>query len=125
MAGVAQSELRRILRDILDESPEKRTAFSSAMECDDGLLGKKLNGTNGRDVGLGELEALHANIVIQWFKRAGALYGLEVRERDVLAKAEELLAQFEVLMRMARLSGITPRSIKADLPASEPARRVG
>ena len=128
MAGVERSELRRVLRDLLDEAPEKRTDFAEAMACDDGLLGKKLNGTNGRDVGLGELEALEPQLVVRWFKRAGRLYGLEVHEIPQARMVEQMFEAVDELFKAYRLAQIgRPSPLKVELPAREPAqhRKVG
>lgn len=125
MAGVERSEARRILRDILDESAEKRTEFAEAMGCDDGLLGKKLNGTNGRDVGLGELEALERGVQVQWLKRYGKLLGCEVRDISAVQQAEELIEQFEALMRSLKVAKVgRPQMVRAELER-ESARKAG
>lgn len=121
-----QSVARDVLRDVLDESGQKREVFAAVIGCDDGLLGKKLHGTNGRDIGLGELECLDRDIQVRWMKRYGKLLGLEVSDISAVAIAEGLIEQFDLLlqhMKRARLLDIgKPTQAKAELPVSHKQR---
>jgi hypothetical protein len=114
-----------VLKDILEESGEKKAVFAAAItNGDESLLSKKLNGVGGRDFGMRDLMKLDRDLIVQWLKRFGKQVGVEVREVSQAEIAAEFMDLFTKMQAVVRLHQVTtPKPLKAELTAPEQAKR--
>jgi hypothetical protein len=113
-----------VLKDILEESGEKKAVFAAAItNGDESLLSKKLNGVGGRDFGMRDLMKLDRDLIVQWLKRFGKQVGVEVREVSQAEIAAEFMDLFTKMQAVVRLHQVTtPRPLKAELQETQKAR---
>ncbi len=110
-----------MLNNVIDASLIPRKAIADGLGMSIGTLSKMTTGINA--FGLDTFEQLDRDLQVCWFKQYGPLLGLDVRERDIVAKAQDVIEQFDALVRAVRLAGIAPRQAKAELPAGVERRR--
>jgi hypothetical protein len=113
-----------VLKDILEESGEKKAVFAAAItNGDESLLSKKLNGVGGRDFGMRDLMKLDRDLIVQWLKRFGKQVGVEVREVSQAEIAAEFMDLFTKMQAVVRLHQVTtPRPLKAELQETQKVR---
>jgi hypothetical protein len=112
-----------VLNEVIDGNRLPRKVIADEIGVKEATFSKMTGGTQA--FGLDDFGNLPRELQIAWIKRYGCeVLGLSVTELSVVDAAVAVMDAFAALQsRMRTLETVKPQMVKADLPASELAKR--